>query len=80
MNKIFAVTAAAMMVAAPLAATADQAVRLETNKSSQDDIANFLATSPALAAGAVVLIGGILFAVISNSSSSSTTLVRVADQ
>lgn len=70
MNKFFALSAAAMMVAAPLAATADEAVRLETEKSSQAIIAG----STALTVGATVVIGGILFAVIADGSSSSTTL------
>lgn len=80
MNKFFAISAAAVLAAAPLAATANQDVVLETSKSTQAEgaVAAFLATSPALAVGATVLIGGILFAVVSDSSSSSTTLVPVA--
>ncbi|SDY29947.1 hypothetical protein SAMN05444004_10179 [Jannaschia faecimaris] len=73
MSKIFALSAAAVMVAVPLAATADQAVRLETEKSTQA----ILAGATPLTVGMTVLIGGVLFAVVSDSSSSSTTLVRV---
>lgn len=81
MNKFFAISAAAMMVAAPLAATAEQAVRLESIKSSQaaeGGVSAFLASSPALAVGATVVVAGTLFTVVANSSSSSTTLVPAA--
>lgn len=81
MNKFFAISAAAMMAAAPLAATADQAVRLESTKSSQaaeSGVSAFLASSPALAIGAAVIIAGTLFAVVADGSSSSTTLVAVS--
>lgn len=78
MNKILTLAAASALVAAPLTAIADQAVVLETDKSTQG-VNAFLAASPALAAGAVVVIAGVLFAVVSDSSSSSTTLVAVED-
>ncbi|CTQ32519.1 hypothetical protein [Jannaschia rubra] len=69
MTKTLALTAALLAAVAPVAATADQPVRLET-KSTQDSL---LIGSPALAIGGVVLVGGLLVAVLSDDSSSSTT-------
>ncbi|WP_179381248.1 hypothetical protein [Jannaschia marina] len=78
MTKFFALTAATLVAAAPIAATADEAVRLETDKASQS--AGILAGGTALTAGTVVVVAGVLFAVVADdSSSSSTTLEPVAE-
>ncbi|SFJ79314.1 hypothetical protein [Jannaschia pohangensis] len=75
MTKFFALAAAATLAVAPLAASADEAVRVVTDKSSQSAI---LAGSSALTVGAVIVIAGVLFAVVADGSSATgTTLVAL---
>jgi len=77
MTKFIAIAAAATLAFAPVAATADQDVRIVTDKSSQSAI---LAGSSALTIGTVIVVAGVLFAVVADGSSSSTTLVPVVAQ